>query len=271
MSSRLHIMTQYMEFYQAILLGVVEGLTEFLPVSSTFHLIFASQWLQIEQNEFLKFFEVFIQAGAILAVLFLYGKQMLSDRRLIGKVILSFIPTALIGLLMHTVIKNVFFDSNWMMITSFITVGLVFILTEWLMKKNHWEISGEISTLSNWQAILIGLGQSLAIMPGVSRAGAVILTMMLMGQKRAGAAKYSFLLAVPTICGAAAYDLFKMSGGAALSTHQIQLLAGGSITSFVAALLVLSWFIRFLQKHTLTPFGIYRLLLGGLLIFIFLS
>ncbi len=122
--------------------------------------------------------------------------------------------------------------------------------------------------LSYRQALWIGVAQGLSILPGVSRAGAVILFMVLLGQKRAQAAKYSFLLAVPTICGAAAYDLFQMSngGGAPLSLHQWQLIGVGLITAFVAALLVLKWFIRFLQSHTLVPFGYYRLGLGLILL-----
>ncbi len=255
-----------MNFYQAVVLGIVEGLTEFLPVSSTFHLIFTSQFLGLEQTEFVKFFEVFIQAGAISAVLWLYGRELLGNRQLVGKIALSFIPTVLVGLLMYPVIKDVFFESQLLMIGALMVVGLIFIVAEWGVARRR-APSQTLEQLSNWQAVLIGVAQGLSILPGVSRAGAVILCMILLGSKRAEAAKYSFLLAVPTIGGAAAYDLLQLSsGGAPLSFYHWQLIGVGLITAFIAALLVLKWFIRFLQRHTLVPFGLYRLALGLILL-----
>lgn len=256
-----------MNFYQAVVLGIVEGLTEFLPISSTFHLIFTSQFLGLEQTEFVKFFTVFIQAGAISAVLWLYGRELLSNRQLMGKIALSFTPTVAVGLLMYPVIKDVFFESQLLMIGALMAVGLVFIVAEWGVARRR-APSQTLEQLSNWQAILIGVAQGLSILPGVSRAGAVILCMILLGSKRAEAAKYSFLLAVPTIGGAAAYDLFQLSsgGGAPLSLYHWQLIGVGLITAFIAALLVLKWFIRFLQHHTLAPFGLYRLALGLILL-----
>lgn len=247
-----------MEIWQALILGVVEGLTEFLPISSTFHLIFAGKLLNVEPSNFLKMFEVFIQAGAIIAVLFLYGKELWRDRELDKKIILSFIPTAIIGFLLHSVIKNFFFETDWLMLTTFAVVGLIFIAYEkWYAK--HPSKGKNIADLTTKQAILIGLGQALAVLPGVSRAGAVIITMMILGQKRSEAAKYSFLLAVPTICAAAGYDALKMIGQDPISSQEFGLMGIGFATAFITAFFVLKWFIAYLQKNTLTNFGIYRL------------
>lgn len=254
-----------MEIWQALLLGIIEGLTEFIPISSTFHLIFASQFFNIENSDFLKFFEVFIQAGGILAVLVLYAKELWTDHSLTKKVVVSFIPTALISFLFYSMIKNIFFETNWLMVVAFILIGLIFIIYEWQIKQKTAN-KKEINDLNWSHSLLIGLGQSLAILPGVSRSGAVILTMMFLGYKRSQAAKYSFLLALPTICGAAIMDLFKIQLKTQISAQEINLLIVGFITAFVVALIVLKWFISFLQKNTLTIFGIYRLILGSVLI-----
>jgi undecaprenyl-diphosphatase len=259
-----------MQIWQAFILGIVEGLTEFLPVSSTFHLIFASQFLQIANTDFLKFFEVFIQSGAILAVLFLYGKELWTDRSLVKKLILSFIPTAIIGFLLHSIIKNFFFETNWLMLTAFVTVGIIFILYELQLKKNKNKIDKEIKDLSWSQSMLIGIGQAMAVIPGVSRSGAVILTMMAMGQSRKEAAKYSFLLALPTICSAALLDILKLESNTSISSQEIILLLVGFFSAFIVALIVLRWFISFIQKNTLINFGIYRVILGLILIQSFL-
>lgn len=254
-----------MEIWQAFLLGIVEGLTEFIPVSSTFHLIFASQFLNIENSNFLKFFEVFIQAGGVLAVLVLYAKELWADHSLAKKVIVSFIPTAIISFLFYSTIKNFFFETNWLMLAAFILVGAIFIIYEWQIKRKA--VNKKEITDINWShSLLIGLGQSLAILPGVSRSGVVILAMMLLGYKRSQAAKYSFLLALPTICAAAGMDLFKIQLDANISSQEVNLLIIGFITSFIVALIVLRWFISFLQKNTLTSFGIYRLIVGLALI-----
>jgi len=257
-----------MEIWQAFVLGVVEGLTEFLPISSTFHLIFAGKLLNIEPSNFLKFFEVFIQAGAILAVLFLYGKELWQDRKLDKNIILSFIPTAILGFLLHSVIKNFFFETDWLMIGAFVIVGLIFIVYEQWHKK-HPSKEKSIADLTWQQAIFIGIGQAFATLPGVSRAGAVILTMMILGQKRSESAKYSFLLALPTICAAAGYDALKLIGQDPISSQEFFLIIVGFITAFVSAFFVLKWFIAYLQKHTLTNFGIYRLIVAGFLLITF--
>ncbi len=253
-----------MQIWQSLILGIIEGLTEFLPVSSTFHLIFTSQIFRLENTEFLKLFEVFIQAGAILAVLSIYGKELISDWSLIKKLILSFIPTAIVGFLLHSVIKNFFFETNWLMLGAFVSVGVIFIIYEGRLKNS--KNNKTINDLSWSQSILIGLGQAVAVIPGVSRSGAVIITMMVMGQNRAQAAKYSFLLALPTIFSAAALDILKFDASSSITSQEIILLMVGLLSSFTVALIVLKWFIGFIQKNTLTNFGIYRIILGMILI-----
>lgn len=256
-----------METWQAFILGIIEGLTEFLPVSSTFHLIFASQFLGLENSDFLKMFEVFIQAGAILAVLILYIKELISDRELIKKTILSFIPTGTIAFLLYPVIKNVFFESQSLMLSTFIFFGLIFLIYERYDQKRS-STKKELKQISYTDSLLIGLAQALAIIPGVSRSGIIILVMMIMGYKRDHAAKYSFFLALPTILAAASLDLFKLQIITPLLAEEMRALAIGFISALLVALLVLKWFIRFLQKNTLSSFGFYRIALGLLLVWL---
>ena len=198
-----------MNILNAIILGFVEGMTEFLPISSTAHLIISSKLLNIPQTEFQKFFEVFIQSGAILAVIIIYWKTILKNKNLLINIILSFIPTAIVGLLLHKVIKGIFFESFTLIATSLFIVGLFFIIFEFLLKKKIVRTNKKIIQMTILQALTIGLGQSLAVVPGVSRAGAVILTMMIMGFDREESAIYSFVLAVPTLLAASAFDFIK--------------------------------------------------------------
>ena len=169
-----------MNLFNALVLGVVEGITEFLPISSTAHLIITSKLLNIPATEFQKFFEVFIQSGAILAVVFVYWKIILKNRNFLLNIILSFIPTAIVGLLLHKIIKNVFFESFTLIAASLFVIGLLFIIYEFLLNKKIVKTDKKIIQMTVLQALLIGVGQSLAVVPGVSRAGAVILVMMIL-------------------------------------------------------------------------------------------
>lgn len=251
-----------MDPIQAIILGVIEGLTEFLPISSTFHLILASKLLGIPQTDFVKLFEVFIQAGAIAAVALIYGKELLKDRELMKKIILSFFPTAIIGFLLYKIIKNIFFESSVLMIGMFIFVGLVFFLVEELVKRKKIRLNERLTSLTVGQALLVGLIQSLAVVPGVSRAGAVIVGLMMLGFRREDAAKYSFFLAVPTILAASIYDLYKMRSTLTGNIDSLVLLVVGSIAAFVTAYLVIRWFINYLRKKTLRAFAFYRFIIA---------
>jgi undecaprenyl-diphosphatase len=257
-----------MTVIQAAILGVIEGATEFLPVSSTFHLLFASQFLGIQESEFTKFFDVFIQAGAMLPIVALYFSEWFKNKELLKKVAVSFVPTAIVGFVLHKVIKDVFFDSNMLMIAAFFAVGILFFIVEWLVKQGKVNLKKDIADLTYTQAIAIGLFQACAVLPGVSRAGAVIVGMMFLGVKRDEAAKYSFSLAVPTILAAAAYDLLKSHPASVLSDSSslIPLLVG-SVVAMLSAFAVVKWFIEFLRKHSLAEFGVYRVVASVLLLF----
>lgn len=257
-----------MNLFHALILGVVEGLTEFLPVSSTAHLIVAANLLHLPQNDFMGFFEVFIQSGAILAVLFLYAGYLLKHRELIKTVIVSFLPTAVIGFLLYKVIKTVFFESNSLIIAAMFAVAVVFLVLEYFIGKKKIALKREAKEITPVQAVLIGLAQSLAVIPGVSRSGIVMAWMMGNGYRREEAALYSFILAVPTIVAASGYDLFKMRHLFASSASYLPLLAVGFATSFVVAYAVMKWFIGFLKKNTLVPFALYRILLAIILLFV---
>jgi undecaprenyl-diphosphatase len=251
-----------MGVWDAILLGIVEGLTEFLPVSSTFHLIAAARFLGRGEGEFAKLFEVFIQSGAVLAVLLLYWGRLKKDTALIGKMLVSFGPTALLGALAYGTIKRVFFESYFWMIGIFALVGLVFIIFEALVKKGALSPRKPLAELGYRDALLIGLVQSLAFFPGVSRAGAVILIMMILGFRRDDSAAYSFLLAIPTIFSAGAYDLYKTRDLILSSGANVVILLVGSLAVFLVAFVAVKWLIRYLQNHTLNIFGYYRLAAG---------
>lgn len=245
-----------MTYIHAVLLGVVEGLTEFLPISSTAHMILASRLMGVQQTEFVKFFEVFIQVGAIFAVVFLYFKKFL-DFKLLKHLVFSFLPTAIVGFFLYKIIKNVFFESTFLIAGSLVLVGLLFILVE---QRNN-KFTKTIPSMSLMTAVLIGLAQSLAVIPGVSRAGIVMVAMMLMGYKRDESAQYSFMLALPTLAAAALYDAYKMRT-ITLTGQEYQMIAIGLITSFVVAYLSMKWFVSYLRESKLTAFGVYRIALG---------
>lgn len=248
-----------MNLLNAIILGLVEGVTEFLPISSTAHLIISSKLLNIPQTEFQKFFEVFIQSGAILAVLLIYWKIIIKNKQLIINIILSFLPTAIVGFLLHKIIKGVFFESFALITVSLFVIGLFFIIYEFLLKKKIVKTNKKIIHMTVVQALLIGVGQSLAVVPGVSRAGAVILTMMILGFNREESALYSFILAVPTLFAASAFDFLKTNPQVIFSGNNPLFLFIGLMTAFFSALLAIKWFIKFLQKNSLSSFGIYRI------------
>lgn len=258
-----------MNIVHAVLLGVVEGVTEFLPVSSTFHLILTSQILGLAQSDFVKLFEVFIQSGAILSVLFIYAKTLLTDRDLLTKVVVAFIPTGIVGLALYKVIKNVFFHSTDLMLGVFLAVGIMFVFYEQKLKEKKRPLSKTIDTLTVKEAIVIGLVQSLAIIPGVSRAGAVILGMMMMRYRRDEAARFSFMLAIPTILAASAYDLFKMRDLVISNTQNALLLGVGFLSAFITSYFVVKWLLNFLKTNTLTNFGFYRIILAIIILLFF--
>ncbi|MEX1052639.1 MAG: undecaprenyl-diphosphate phosphatase [Patescibacteria group bacterium] len=259
-----------MNILQTLILGFVEGITEFLPISSTAHLIITSEILGITQTEFLKLFHVVIQSGAILSVIFLYFNYLVKNKDVLLKLLASFLPTAVIGLLFFNIIKDVFFESFTIIAVALFTIGLLFIYVEKKIKKGKLKLNKNISDLSYFQAALVGFFQAFAIIPGVSRAGAVIVAMMILGFKRDESATYSFLLAVPTIGAASLFDLYKnfnlLSGNAA----NIQTLVIGFFVAFISAFFAVKWLISYLKKNSLEAFGYYRIALAIILLLFFI-
>ncbi|OGK23450.1 hypothetical protein A3A46_03320 [Candidatus Roizmanbacteria bacterium RIFCSPLOWO2_01_FULL_37_13] len=261
-----------MSIIQAIILGLVEGVTEFLPISSTFHLIFTAKILGITQNNFTKLFEVFIQSGAILSVALLYFTNVVKYRELTKRVIFSFLPTAFVGFILYKFIKNVLFESQIFLVGIFVATGAVFIIVESLIRKDKVKLKKGVADLTYKEALIIGLAQSLAVIPGVSRAGAVIVGMMLFGFKRSESAYYSFLLSIPTIFSASLFDLYKMKD--LVNSNYLNnwsLLAVGFLSAFISSYFVIKWFIDFLKKNSLVIFGYYRLIVAIILLSILLK
>lgn len=248
-----------MNIWQSVVLGIVEGLTEFLPISSTFHLIVTSKILGLPSSDFLKLFEVVIQSGAIFALIFIYAKTLLGDRKLLTNTLVAFIPTAIVGALLYKVIKGVFFETDWLMLTVFLLVGVLFLVLEKYLSTHQVALSKTCTHLTNKDSLLIGLAQATSIVPGVSRAGSVIVAMMLMGYRRDEAAKFTFLLSLPTIFAASALDLYQ--GRELLTTIDAGwlLLGLGFTTSLLVAYFVVKWLTKYLATHTLAIFGWYRL------------
>lgn len=257
-----------MTFIHTLIFALVEGVTEFLPISSTAHLIITSTFLGLPQDPITSLFEVVIQSGAILAIVVLYWSTFVSflssNRRLLYMLVVSFMPTALAGLVFHTTIKEVFFHADTLIASSLIGVGILFIGVESLIARKVITLSRDMHALNMTHALFIGIMQATAIVPGVSRAGAVMLGMMVLGYKRTDAALYSFLLAVPTLIAAGGYDLLK-TDTSLLTPDVLQTLAVGGLMACMAAYMCLRWLIAYLQRNTLTIFGYYRIVIGILL------
>lgn len=248
-----------MNLIHAVLLGILEGITEFLPVSSTGHLILASAILGLSESNFLKTFEIAIQLGAILSVVVLYGKSLLKDREMIQKVIVAFIPTGVLGLLFYKVVKH-YLLGNERVVVAALVIGGVFLI---LFERYHLHPEGDESKkISYRQALLIGTFQSLAMVPGVSRSASTIIGGLFLGVERKTIVEFSFLLAIPTMAAATGLDLLKTAP--AFNANQIEVLAAGFAVSFVVALLSIKFLLRFIQQHTFVSFGIYRIVVGVL-------
>jgi len=256
-----------MNLLNAIILGIVEGITEFLPVSSTAHLIISSKFLHIPQTDFQKFFEVFIQSGAICAIVILYFKYVLKRKKTVKNIFFSFVPTALIGLVLYKIIKKIFFESYFLIIFSMIFFGIIFLIVEYLITTKRLVLKKKLEKTSWKEAVFIGINQAIAVVPGVSRSGIVMVTMMGLGYMREESAVYSFLLAVPTIFAASVLDVYKMKSILFTSSqgNLVYLVIGFSV-SFITAYLSVKWLISFLQKKSLVLFGWYRIIFGILLL-----
>jgi undecaprenyl-diphosphatase len=247
-----------MTYLQAFIIAVIEGLTEFLPVSSTGHMILADSLLKVKDPEFTKTFEIVIQLGAIFSVVLLYRKRFLKSVGIYLKLFVAFIPTGAIGFLAYKTIKMYLFNPLTVSI-SLIVGGLVLIgLDRWSKKEN--QVYSDIEELSYMAAFKIGLIQCLSMVPGVSRAAATIFGGIYAGFNRQQAAEFSFLLAVPTMMAAAGYDLLKEKDN--IHSDNLSILLFGGLVAFSVAFLAIKAFIAFLNKYGFKYFGYYRILLG---------
>src|SRR4030043_1978018 len=245
--------------------GIIEGVSEFLPISSTGHLILASYLLHLEQTDFQKSFQIAIQLGAILSVVVLYWRALLGNFEILERVITAFIPTAILGLIFYKIIKKVLLGSNTVVLYSLLIGGIFLVLFELLHREKE-SASEELSDISYSKSFVIGLCQAVAMIPGVSRSAATIIGGLILGIKRKTIAEFSFLLSVPTMVAATGFDLMKSGGH--FSLEEFLLLFVGFISSFSVALLSIKWLIHFIKNHTFISFGIYRILLSLLFWFV---
>lgn len=245
-----------MNTLEAIILAIIEGLTEFLPVSSTGHMIIASSFFGIAQDDFTKLFTIVIQLGTILSVVILYWKRFFQSLDFYYKLFVAFIPAVILGLLLSDFIDG--------MLENPITVAVSLVIGGFiLLKVDDWFGNDEGTEISYPTAFKIGLFQCLAMIPGVSRSGASIVGGMAQKLSRTTAAEFSFFLAIPTMLGATvkkSYDYYK--AGFELSSEQVNLLIIGNVVGFVVALIAIKSFIGFLQKHGFKIFGYYRIIAG---------
>lgn len=254
-----------MTLFHAVILGIVEGITEFLPISSTAHLIITSELLHIPPSSFLATFEIVIQGAAVLAVLFMYGKLFIAYRSLVGKVLVAFLPTMIAGLFLYGIIKRIFFESDLLIALALFFGGVLIIFFERSRKRDVPMTVLEIApTLSYRDAFIIGVAQILAFIPGVSRSATTILAGRSLRLSSHTIVIFSFLLSLPTIGGATLYELYKTD--AVLSGGEWKLLIAGGLVSFVVATLSIRTLLRYVSSHSFSVFGWYRVFLGGVLL-----
>lgn len=246
-----------MTIIHSLILGLVEGLTEFLPISSTAHLMLAGDLLKIPATDFVKSFDIFIQLGAILAVVILYFKRIITNWNLIKKLAVAFIPTAIIGLALYKIVKTYLLGNNFIAAGALLAGGIILIIFEKYFYKNNPTLSSEITYK---QAFVIGCAQSLAIIPGVSRAAATIVGGLAQKIDRKTMVEFSFMLAIPTMAAAVGLDLLKMP--TSFSRPEWSLLIYGFLAAFITAIIGVKFFIKYIEKNNFIPFGCYRIILG---------
>lgn len=257
-----------MDILQSIVLGIVEGITEFLPISSTGHLILASKLLAIPQTDFVKTFEIAIQSGAILSVISLYWKDLMKNGDTLKKVLVAFIPTGIIGFILYKTIKQYLLGNSSVVLWSLALGGLALIALEMYLKRRK-ITEKDIAKVTYKDAVIIGIIQSISVIPGVSRSAATIFGGMAMGMDRKTAVEFSFLLAVPTMIAATGLDLVKTSFN--FSASEWGVLAVGFITSYIVAIIAIKWLLSYVRRYSFIPFGIYRIVIAILLFGLFLK
>ncbi len=256
-----------MSIFDSIILGIVEGITEFLPISSTAHLILTSKLLDLEQTASIKIYETIIQLGAILSVVLIYKDKIFwqnSEKnsfdktfKLYLKLFVAFVPTGFVGLFFYSYIKAFFtFNST---IYFMIFAGVVFIIVELLYKPQEHHI-GDIQHTTYTKSFLIGLFQTISLLPGISRSGATIIGGMLVGLKRKTAVEFSFLLAIPTMLIATAYEVYK--NFESFVYDDVLVILVGFVVSFISSYIAVKWFLGFVQRYSFIPFGFYLIFSG---------
>jgi undecaprenyl-diphosphatase len=257
-----------MTLYQAILLAVIEGLTEFLPVSSTGHMILGSSLMGIQSDNFVKLFTVAIQLGAILSVIVLYFKRFFQTIGFYFKLLVAFLPAVFFGLLLSDKIDQLL-ESPLAVAISLLVGGLI------LLFVDQWFNNGDINNtddITYGTAFKIGLFQCISMIPGVSRSASTIVGGMTQKLSRKTAAEFSFFLAVPTMFGATSKKLFDFyQDGFVISQEQVNLLIIGNVVAFIVAMLAIRYFITFLQTRGFRIFGWYRIIVGGIILILLLS
>ncbi len=255
-----------MTYWEAVLLGIVEGLTEFLPISSTAHLMLARFVLQIPKSAMWETFLIVIQPGAILAVLLLYWRPLLVEWRVLVRVLIAFVPTGALGYLLHGQIEKLL-ENERAALWGLGIGGVVIILFE-LFHRQREDALTDVAKMPYWKCVAIGFIQAISMFPGVSRAAATILGGLALGLKRKAAVEFSFLLAIPTMLIASAYQLYKKKDE--LVFADFPPMAVGFVVSFIVALLAVKFLLLYIRTHNFIWFGVYRIgiaVVGGLILF----
>ncbi len=252
-----------MDYFQSIIIGIIEGFTEFLPISSTGHMIVAEHYLGIAQSDLTKAYDVIIQFAAILAVMLIY-REKISFKKIVlwEKLLVAFLPLGVIGFLLRHQIKALF--SVQIVAWMFIIGGVVFLIVEYFYNEEARERVQDVEQVSWMQAVAVGFAQVFALIPGTSRAGATIIGGLLAGLDRKTSAEFSFLLAIPVMAAVSGYDLLKHYHAFAHAQWGPYLV--GFVVAFVVAWITIKLFLAFLSRFTFVPFGIYRILFGAFLL-----
>jgi len=251
-----------MDLFDAIILAAVEGLTEFLPVSSTGHTILAATLLGILQTPFVKSFEIALEFGSILAVVVLYWRYFL-DVEVLKRLVVAFIPTGVVGLLIYKFFKDVLFGNEQIVLWALLLGGIFIILFELRYKERSY--IDEMAKIPYAHCLLIGIFQAVSVIPGVSRSAPTIMGGLALGMKRETIVLFSFLLAVPTMIAASGFDL--IMSYTEFSSGQLDLLLVGFVVSFLVAIPAIKLFLGYVRRHSFVPFGVYRILLVLLFFF----
>jgi undecaprenyl-diphosphatase len=245
-----------MDIISAIILAIIEGATEFLPVSSTGHLILTAAILNVPQTDFVKSFELSLEFASILSVVISYWRFLL-DWKILKRLAIAFTPTGIIGLLLYRVFKEVLLGNQQIVLWALFLGGAFLVLFELLYRERS--TIDDLSKIPYKHCLLIGLCQTISIIPGVSRSAPTIIGGLALGMKRKTIVLFSFLLAVPTMIAASGFDLINTAG--TFSSSQVSILLIGFVTSFFVALAAIRLFLGYVGRHNFIPFGIYRIVL----------